>query len=57
MFDINTMIEIFKMLGVIATLFLVLAFAIFMQTKTLTQEEMNDKADAMDEFLYGEKFR
>lgn len=57
MFDLHIVLEICKMLGAIAALFLVLGLAIFLQTKTLTEEEMQDQADAMDDFLYGEKFR
>ena len=50
-------LEIFKIIGIcIGTLILLFACA-EIQCRILTEEEMADHADFMDEFLYGEKFR
>ncbi len=50
-------IEILQLVGILLSGFIVLLIICVIQSHILTEEEAQDQADFMDEFLYGEKFR
>lgn len=50
-------IEFLQLLGFLIGFFIVIVVCCLLQCKTMTEKEMADYANFLDEFLYGEKFR